>query len=226
MSEWWEGLSSVLKVLYCVAVPSTILLLIQTLLSVFGMHDGGTGVDFSDTSGIDFDGGGMSGGFNVHSDLPDTSAFHDAGMHHSIDGGDPSDFTSMRLFTLQTIVAFMTVFSWTGIVCIQSGTPTWLGMSIGIALGLVVMFSVAKLIQLSTKLAESGTLDMRNCLGEHATVYVPVPAQGSGTGKVNLTVQGQFRELTAVTDSEELLPTGLNVRITDLRGDSVVVEKE
>jgi len=226
MSEWWEGLSSVLKVLYCVAVPSTILLLIQTMLSVFGMHDGGSGIDFSDTSGIDFDGGGMHGGFDVHTDVPDTSAFHDAGMHHSIDGGDPGDFASMRLFTLQTIVAFMTVFSWTAIVCIQSEVPVWLSMSIGVALGLIVMFSVAKLIQLSAKLAESGTLDMRNCLGEHATVYVPVPAQGNGTGKVNLTVQGQFRELTAVTDLDQPLPTGVSVRITDLRGDSVVVEKE
>ena len=49
MNEWWDGLSLLLKVLYCIAFPSTLILLVQTLLSMFGFHDGGSGHDFSDT---------------------------------------------------------------------------------------------------------------------------------------------------------------------------------
>ena len=232
MTEWWEGLSTVLKVLYCIALPSTLLLLIQTLLAVFGMHDGGAGVDISDTSGIDFDGGGMHGGFDVHTDMSgvdlshDLSLGHDGTFDHSVDGGNPGDFSSMRMFTMQTIVAFLTVFSWTTIVAINGGMPTGLAFAIGLVLGFVVMFAVAKLVQLSARLAENGTLDLRNCLGLTGTVYIPIPPKGQGEGKVNVTVQGQLRELSAVTTQNEMLRTGEQVRITDLRGDTVVVENE
>ena len=232
MTEWWEGLSTVLKVLYCIALPSTLLLLIQTLLAVFGMHDGGAGVDISDTSGIDFDGGGMHGGFDVHTDMSgvdlshDLSLGHDGTFDHSVDGGNPGDFSSMRMFTMQTIVAFLTVFSWTTIVAINGGMPTGLAFAIGLVLGFVVMFAVAKLVQLSARLAENGTLDVRNCLGLTGTVYIPIPPKGQGEGKVNVTVQGQLRELSAVTTQNEMLRTGEQVRITDLRGDTVVVENE
>ena len=165
------------------------------------------------------DGGDVSGIHDITT--------HDISGHHQIlDGGNPSDFTSMRMFTLQTIVAFLTVFSWTSIVAVQSGMPPVLGIAIGLVLGFLTMFMVAKIIQLSTKLAENGTLNMKNCIGECATVYVPVPPKGSGEGKVTLTVQGQFRELSAVTIEPVLLKTGTQVRITDLRGDDVVVETE
>ena len=90
MSEWWDGLSTLLKILYCVAAPSTLILLIQTIMSMFGFHDGGAGTDFSDTSGIDFDAGGGA-------DIPnggDLSGFHDitshdiTGHHQIVDGGN------------------------------------------------------------------------------------------------------------------------------------------
>ena len=231
MSEWWDGLSTVLKVLYCIALPSTLILLLQTVLALIGMHDGGPGTDLSDTSGIDFDGGGMHGGFDVPTDvhsaaLHDMMRTHDAAGSHYVDGGNPGDFSSMRMFTLQTIVAFLTVFSWTSIVAINGGVPQGLAFAIGFVLGFVVMFAIAKIVQLSTRLAENGTLDMRNCLGLTATVYIPVPGKGQGEGKVNVTVQGQLRELSAVTTESEMIKTGTQVRITDLRGDTVVVEQE
>ena len=215
MTEWWEGLSTVLKVLYCIAIPSTILLLLQTLLAVFGAHDGGAGTDISDTSGIDFHG-------DIHGDISGHYLGHDG----LIDGGDPSDFTAMRMFTLQTIVAFLTVSSWTMIVCIHGGMPSGLAFGIGFVIGLIVMIALAKIVQLSARLAENGTLDLKNTLGLTATVYIPVPPKGQTGGKVTVTVQGQFRELSAITSEQKLLPTGTQVRITDIRGDTVVVESE
>lgn len=217
MSEWWDGLSTLLKILYCIAAPSTLILLIQTVMSLFGFHDGGAGTDFSDTSGMDLD-------FDV--DISD-SGMHNVGSHTEIiDGGNPADFTSMRMFTLQTIVAFLTVFSWTSIVSVQSGMPSILGIGLGLVLGFLTMFMVAKIIQLSAKLSENGTLNMKNCIGEFATVYVPIPAKGEGEGRITVTVQGQFRELSAVSNEKEPLKTGTQVRITDLHGDTLVVERE
>ena len=58
MTEWWESLSTLVQVLYCIAVPSTLLLLLQTILSISGFG-GDSDVNLSDTSGIDI--GDMSG---------------------------------------------------------------------------------------------------------------------------------------------------------------------
>ncbi len=228
MNEWWEGLSSLLKVLYCIAAPSTLILLIQTIMSLFGFHDSGTGMDFTDTSGIDFD---TNFGTDIDLDIGGNIdvANHDfSHIHHSdiVDGGNPADFASMRMFTLQTVVAFLTVFSWTSIVAVKSEMPPLLAILLGITLGFLTMYIVAKIIQLSSKLSENGTLNMNNCIGEMATVYVPVPPKGDGEGKITITVQGRFMEFSAVSSEKEMLKTGSSVIITDLRGDTVVVEKE
>lgn len=231
MNEWWEGLSSLLKVLYCIAAPATLILLIQTIMSLFGFHDSGTGTDFSDTSGIDFDGNTDLNCAHDFSCGHDLNGMHDVSTldyssHNIIDGGNPADFASMRMFTLQTIVAFLTVFSWSSIVGVSSKMPNFLAILLGLALGFLTMFLVAKIIQLSVRLQENGTLNMNNCLGEIATVYVPIPPKDEGEGKITVTVQGRFTELTAVSLNKNMLKTGASVRIVDLRGDTVVVEPE
>ena len=66
MSEWWNGLDSILKVLYCIAVPSSLILIIQTIISLCGIGDGGSGIEMSDTSGLDLS--------DLPDDMPDMSA--------------------------------------------------------------------------------------------------------------------------------------------------------
>lgn len=34
MADWWNGLDDVLRVLYCIAIPATLLLVIQTIMSM------------------------------------------------------------------------------------------------------------------------------------------------------------------------------------------------
>ena len=225
MSEWWEGLSLLLKVLYCIAFPSTLILLVQTLLSMFGFHDGGSGHDFSDTSGLDLD-VDIDTDISGHGDVDIGHCTHDIGCDHNVDGGNPADFVSMRMFTLQTIVAFLTVFSWSSIVLVSSGVYPALSTIIGFVLGLATMLLVAKIVQLSARLAENGTADYKNAIGETATVYVPCPPKDQGLGKVTVMINGQLREVTAINNSSELIKTGTQVRVIDLQGDTVVIEKD
>lgn len=136
-----------------------------------------------------------------------------------------ADFASMRMFTLQTIVAFFTVFSWSSIVLVSSGVYPALSTVIGFVLGLATMLLVAKIVQLSARLAENGTADYKNAIGETATVYIPCPPKDHGLGKVNVMINGQLREVTAINNGDELIKTGTQVRIIDLQGDTVVIEK-
>lgn len=218
MNAWWNGLDMLMKVLYCIAVPVTLVLLIQTVLSVVGFGQGGAGVDISDTSGLDMD-------FDPAPDVldfPDSTDLRD----YTIDGGNPSDFSALQLFTLQGIIAFLTVFSWTSIISINSGTPELLGLFIGLVLGLAVMVGVAKLIQLSQRLTENGTINLKNALGGIGTVYITIPPQGGGQGKIMINIQGSYTECSAITMSNTSLPSNTPVRVTDVRGDVLVVEKD
>lgn len=213
MLDWWDSLSEVLRVLYCIAIPSTLILLLQLLLTMFGGHQD-AGVEFSDTSGIDdldfhpdFDGDGV----------PDTDFI--------ADGSNPADFATLKLLTIQTIVTFLAVFGWVSIICISSGMNHLASIFIGILCGLCMMLLVAKMVQISSRLVENGTLNLKNAIGETATVYLTIPEKNNGTGKITMQVQGRFCELDAVNAGEESIPTGAQVLVTDVLGDVLVVEK-
>lgn len=211
MFAWWESLDMILKVLYCMTVPATIILIIQTIMMLTGFGDSDIGNDFSDVSGLDLPD-------DISADIPDDMPM--------TDGGNPLDFSSMRLLTLQTVIAFLTVFGWSSIVSLHSGGKAWLSLLIGFTLGILAMFLVAKLVQISSKLAENGTQNIRNALGKSAVVYLPIPPSCEGHGKVTLTLQGTFSEYDALTTGDIALPVGTEVRVIDIRGDMLVVEKE
>ena len=218
MVNWWDGLDTVLKILYCIAIPATLVLVIQTLLSLLGGFEGGGGLETSDTSGIDFHGG---------SHISEVANAVDIGTHHSIgDGGNPADFSIMSMLTLQGIATFLTVLGWSSIVAIASGTPALLSILVGIALGFIAMYAAAKIIHASRKLTENGTLDLRNAIGETGRVYIPIPAEGKGEGKITMQLQGRYIEGAAMAYGAETLPTGGIVRVVDVRNDILIVEED
>lgn len=234
MAEWWDSLSILLKVLYCIAVPSTLVLLLQTIFSVAGFgHD--ADINISDTSGIDM-GGDIDLDINTDIDTSfDVDVSADAGVDTDADicpEGDTDaaihvhgDFAPLRLFTVQGIVAFFAVSGWVSIAAVSGGMPAAGGIPLGIIAGFFAMYGIAKLIQISRKLTENGTIDFRNAIGETAAVYIPIPPEGEGEGKVTLTLQGRFMECSAVSCEREMLKTGTQVRVTDLNGETLVVER-
>lgn len=217
MEVWWNGLSHVLKILYCIAIPATLIFVIQTFLSFIGGLEGGEGIHFSDTSGLDLDTPDMD--FIDASDIGELS--HD--ISEAIGAGDGA---VLRVLTLQGMVAFLTVFGWSSIAAIQSGGEEAASIFLGVILGLVAMLAVAKLIQLSAKLAENGTTDLKNAIGEMGRVYLPIPRKGGGEGKIMVQIQGSYMECSAISEGEEGISTGSNVRVVDMIGNVLVVEKE
>lgn len=225
MFEWWNSLGITMQVFYCIAIPATLIIVIQTILLMIGIGHGGEGVEFSDTSGIDgLDVPNMPS--DVPTDMPGAHAI-DGCEHTAIgDGSNPADFGTMQLFTLQGIMTFLCVFGWTGIICTSLGLHVAIAIIIALVLGFLAMLGVAKVLQLTRKLTQDGSLDVRRLLGEKGRVYIPIPANESGEGKVTIAAGERFIELSAVTDEQEAIPTGTQVRIIDVRGDVVAVEKD
>ncbi|MBE5717798.1 MAG: NfeD-like protein [Ruminiclostridium sp.] len=225
MFEWWNSLGITMQVFYCIAIPATLIIVIQTILLMIGIGHGGEGVEFSDTSGIDgLDVPDMPS--DVPTDMPGAHAI-DGCEHTAIgDGSNPADFGTMQLFTLQGIMTFLCVFGWTGIICTSLGLHVAIAIIIALVLGFLAMLGVAKVLQLTRRLTQDGSLDVRRLLGEKGRVYIPIPANESGEGKVTIAAGERFIELSAVTDEQEAIPTGTQVRIIDVRGDVVAVEKD
>ncbi len=225
MFEWWNSLGITMQVFYCIALPATLIIVIQTILLMIGIGHGGEGVEFSDTSGIDgLDVPDMPA--DIPTDMPGAHAI-DGCEHTAIgDGSNPSDFGTMQLFTLQGIMTFLCVFGWTGVICTSLGLHVAIAIIIALVLGFLAMLGVAKVLQLTRKLTQDGSLDVRRLLGEKGRVYIPIPANESGEGKVTIAAGERFIELSAVTDEQDTIPTGTQVRIIDVRGDVVAVEKD
>lgn len=213
MVSWWESLDTALRILYCVAIPATVILVIQTVLTLIGFGNSDIGVDVSDVSGLDLD---TAVDIDTDLDIPDDVV---------ADGSNPADFSSLRLITVQTVIAFLTVFGWSSILTLQTGGKLWFALLIGCVLGFIAMFLLAKLVSLSAKLAENGTHDLHYALGQNATVYLPIPPTSQGTGKVTFTLQGTFTECEAMQEGNEIIPVGSQIRIIDISNNILVVEK-
>lgn len=223
-STWWDTLQLAEQILYCIAIPATLILVIQTIMLCFGFGHGGEGVNFSDTSGMDggFDAGDLSGG-DISADLPDSSMHFDGDGY--TDGSNPGDFGAMQLFTIQGIIAFLCVFSWSGLVCLSLGLHIALAIVIGAVLGFGAMFGVAKILQLSSKLAQNGNINIKNLLGQSGTVYIPIPPKNQGKGKVNISAGERFLEYDAISDGAEIISSNSEIRVIDIRNGVLVVER-
>lgn len=220
MQVWWESLSPLLRVLYCIAIPSTLILLLQFILTMIGGHSD-AGIDASDTSGLDMDTSSLMADLDGNG-IPDVLEQPDMGQF--TDGGNPADFGNLRFLSLQTVITFLTSFSWVSIIFVSSGLPAALAIGIGAGCGLLMMLIVAKMVQMSRKLAENGAINLKNAIGETATVYVAVPPKGQGTGKITMQLQGRFGEFDAVSADNTAFDGGKQVLVTDVVGDTLVVE--
>lgn len=221
MVDWWDSLEPLLKFLYCIAIPSSLLLLIQTVQILLGFGSGGEGFNPSDTSGLDFD----ASSADLHTvDFGDAGDITGAGNSDLAHDSASAEFGDLRLFSLQGFVALLTVFSWTSISFVTSGTNIAVSLGVGVLLGVIAMYLVAKVIQLTIKMTASGNFNIKNALGQMGTVYIPIGEKGGNMGKITLTAQDTFMEMDAITYGDSL-NVGQFVRVVDIRDGVLVVEK-
>lgn len=145
----------------------------------------------------------------------------DATEFEADDGG-----VGFQFFTFKGIVAFFTIFGWTGITCLNYGLSTFITLILSVIAGLIMMTITSSLFFWMHSLAESGTLKINNAIGAVGEVYLPIGAERSKMGKVQLKVQGSLRELEAITDEIEDLKTGTMVKVTKIvSAEILLVEK-
>lgn len=233
MNAWWASLTLLERIFAYVAFPSTLLLILQTLMLLFGLGNDADGdadadVDMDADADVDLD---LDTDADVDLDM-DTDVDADADTDMDTDGdadadGDTGDqpglFAGLKLFTLRGIVAFLAVCGWGGLWLLRMGLHPIFAVFLAIAMGFWAMLLMALFLRVALKLQDDGTLDFRNALGKAGTVYLTIPARRAGEGKVHVVVQDQLHELVAVTDEEEALPTGSEIVVVGLSGGNTLV---
>ena len=134
------------------------------------------------------------------------------------DAGSPFHF-----FSLRNLVSFLLGFGWTGVSLYKSIGSQWVLLVIAILVGLLFIAIFFFVIRTLLKLSENNSFKMEDTLGKTGDVYIQIPANKSGKGKVFVSVRGSTHELSAITEDEELLKVGTLVRIVKVEDKTLIV---
>ncbi len=200
MFEWWESLGDVGRIFACVAIPSTVILFLQTILMLIGIGGGSLDSDDADT-GID------------------TELDNDGDVDTELDGG-------LRLFSFRGIIAFLTVLGWVGILGVRFEWSLPVIIISSLVSGFVAMIAIALLFRLIFALQADGTEDLRHALGVAGTVYLRIPPSREGRGKVNIMLDGRLVEKDAVTDEAEMLNYGEQIVVVGISGGTELIVRK
>jgi len=210
MADWWNNLTLLKQIFYTVAIPATLVLVIQSIMAMIGLSDFST-----DTDGLDINGFDDPDGF----DGIDSS--QDIEMHDQA-GNDLSGV--FKFFTIRGLVAFFSIFGWTGVVLAEAVHPA-IAIFVALLSGLLAMMVIGYLFYLMTALQYSGNIHYDNCIGKTGEVYLTIPPKNQGRGKVTLTVQERLIEVNAITEDELPIKSGDTITVIGMMSDHTAIVK-
>lgn len=201
--------------LFCALVGGTIMLC-QFALTLLGLggHDlveaGHGGLDLAHDAGPDV----------AHDVSADDSAAGDA---QGDDGAHQHSSTWLfGVITFRTMVAAITFFGLAGMAANSADVSPINQVLVGLAFGIGAMYAVHWLMSLMYRLGEDNTVRINRAVGREGTVYLPIPADKTGHGKIQLCLQGRMTEYEAVTEEPDNLPTGARVVVVGVVGGHVL----
>ncbi|MBZ4035643.1 NfeD family protein [Flavobacterium sp. 17A] len=184
--ELLESLPTLLKSFWYIAIPTSLIFLIQTIITF-------SGLDIADGFDTDFD----------------------AHLH---DGGD------FQWFSLRNLINFLLGFSWTGISFYSTiGEKPWFLITLAFVVGVLFVLLFFFVIKQVQKLAEDNSFKITNTLDKTAKVYLTIPENKTGKGKIMISVNGAFHELEAMTEKERI-PSGSAVKVIKIENNILIVE--
>lgn len=183
--ELLENLDTLLKAFWYVAIPTSLIFIIQTIMTF-------AGVDSSDGTEADFDG-----------DL----------------GGADAPF---QLFSLRNLINFLLGFSWTGISFYETVSNKTMLIVLSLAVGVLFVYLFFAIIRQVQKLAEDNSFKIANTLNKTAEVYLTIPENKKGKGKIIISVNGAFHELEAMTENDKI-QSGSIVKVAKIENNNILI---
>ena len=144
---------------------------------------------------------------------------------------DPSDMGGdldggINLYTFRNFINFILGFGWTAILLKDSIKSKAVLILIAALVGIGLVAVVMYLFRLLAKMQQSGNVDVRTqAVGCTGKVYIPIPAERSGEGKVQITINNSVREYQALTDGDAI-KTDTPIKVVEVIHDSTLLVEE
>ncbi len=130
-------------------------------------------------------------------------------------------YLDFKLFSLRSVLAFLTVFGWGGVIWGSKGIA---GFFLARLCGFMAMLVTASILYCRVRRQYSGNVRAEDFNGKAGTVYLSIPGGSVEAGKIVVSIGGATHELQAV--AEEPLPTGTPIVVVkSLDGKRFLVEK-
>lgn len=158
-------------------------------------------------------------GLGDHHDLAGDHDVHDSG-HDGDHDGQHSWFVGVLSF--RSVAAALTFFGVAGLTsAVNFHHEPAVSAAIALAGGAAALFGVGYLMQALHRLKADGTVRIERAVGQNGTVYLSIPGEKSGAGKVTLRLQNRTVECQAVTPCGPLA-TGSKIVVTAVLGPDTV----
>jgi membrane protein implicated in regulation of membrane protease activity len=193
MTNFLNELTGVERIYAACALVGGLLFVIRTLMTLIG--------------GFDSD-----GDFDLGDDIDVTDVSTESGTADS----------SFRALSIQGITAFFMMFGLVGLALSrQSGSGVAISTMGGAIAGIGTMWLISRIFKSMQKLQADGTLRYENAIGKDGSVYLTIPAEGSG--QVSIAFQNKLRTCDAISADKVEIRTGERVTVVDVVNDNVLV---
>jgi len=211
----------------CAAVGTTVLVL-QFLMSLVGLGGDALGVDVPHDFGHDLDGADHDfAADELHGDVDhDTSTTEHGEAHAQLQHSAASHMAHgstwlFQVLSLRTVVAALAFFGLSGLAAQSADCTPFNTVLIAAATGIGAMYAVYALLRSMRSLRAEGTARIQRAVGLQATVYLHIPAQQKGAGKIQVNLQNRTMEYLATTLGDAI-PSGTAVVVTKIIGSDTV----
>ena len=126
-----------------------------------------------------------------------------------------------QLFTFRNFINFFLGFGWTAIT-LAGQTNVVVVVILSVLVGVALVAAVMYIFYLMSKMEQSGNIETSSAVGCKGSVYLTIPGERCGEGKVQITIQGAIREFDAMTDGDTL-PNGCPIQVTQVLNDNMLL---
>ena len=196
ITTWWASLSIAMKILWGVTLTASLIFLIQSILTFIGADAGEGGIDTDIDTGFD-------------SEVADAT----------VDGGT-------NLLTFRNFVNFILGFGWSAILLQEKIQSVPLLLIVSAVIGVALVVAVMYLFKWLSSMQQSGNINIyKSAVGCNGNVYLTIPGERQGEGKVQISINNAVREYAALTDGPTL-KTGTRIRVVDVVSASTLLVEE
>lgn len=139
-----------------------------------------------------------------------------------VDTGSSAD-ADFTLLSVHSFITFFTFFGWAGVLVLNNNGTIFWAITLGVLSGFLAMLLVGYLLYSFARLQEDGSVDIYEAIDEVGTVYMKIPANQQGNGKIQIKLQGSIKEMEAMTRDGEQIPTGAPIRVVDILDDDILI---